>query len=1394
MNVSDVSAEIRRASVGGNEMKQSDGAVESPVRGRKRSRRGYRCWLAGLLAVVACGVAALMPGVAFAQWGWPHAFGSEQLKGNWPIGVAVNEVGDIYVSTVLSGNDKYNSMGELIVPPSPFGGGLFNTGNAVDPVNGSLFAINAVSQELDTFNPDSGALEGTPFSIAGTGNVSKGEYTAVQIAADAQGNVYVPDAPGNKIEVFSATGGGPSGGLAGDIAGSGEHALSKPEGVAVEPDGNVWVADTGDNRIEEFEPSGTFIKEIASPDPRTIAVDGGDVFVTGPLVVNGGERVQVFEYALSGARMADFGSLGHAKFEAGSAIAIDPTRNLVYVVGESAEGGEAVFRFATWGVITGLGARVDEAGATLSGTVEIEPGSAPVTSCQFEYGTTTAYGQSVPCGSEPAGGYTRTTQVAATLEGLPRAFYHYRVVASNEDGVTQVGEDETFGLESFSLEALDLNKATLAFEPDAQAGGHPYELKTELVFPSTTGMDPKRNPTVVANPKDIDVELPPGLVGNPEATPKCSPYDVAHADCSGATQVGTLEVFTAGNEAHTSPIYNLLPPKGVAAQFGARFNGLVTAHIDASVRTGGDYGVNADSLEVSASEGLTGAVVAFWGVPAEASHNEDRYCPFEPGSVNEYSPCSERGSLKPFLANPTACAGPQTATVHVDTWHEPGVFDSVSTEMPAITSCGKVPFSPSITVTPESHSSDSPAGLEVRLKVPQNENPTGTAEADLKNAKVVLPVGVTLNPSSASGLVGCPLLTGKSPEQEAKEANGEVSGINLETVYGANCPNASKVGKVTIKTPLLEEELEGGVYVAQQNANPFKSLLALYIAVEDPERGVVVKLAGHVELNEKTGQLTTTFDENPQLPFETLKLDFFGGERAPLATPRTCGSYQPTALLEPWSHQPAEGEAEGTPNAEPFIHPFEVTSGPGGSACSGSGFTPSFEAGAINNQAGAHGGFALNLTRKDGEQRFSTVSMTMPPGLAGMISKVTPCANAQADAGDCPAASKIGHVTVEAGVGGEPITVPEAGKPEDPVYLTEKYGGAPFGLSIVVPAEAGPFNLGTVIVRAKIDVNPATAQVSIESEPMPTILQGIPLDVKAIHVEVNKPEFMFNPTNCDELHVDGTIGSAEGASAPVSSRFEAANCASLPFKPSLTAQTHAHHTRKGGSYLKVKITAKAGEANLAKVRVTLPKKLPADLNTLNMSCTEAQFAANPSDCPKASFVGTAVVHTPVLTEPLRGPAIFVSHGHAKFPDLALVLQGEGVTIIQEGSTVIKKGLTTSSFDAVPDVPVSSIELTLPEGEDPALGGNSGNLCTKTAVKRVRKKVKGKVVEHKRKVTEKLTLQMPTTITGQNGAILTQTTKVKVTGCAAAAKGHKKGKSATGKGKHSRSAGRGKHKH
>lgn len=1370
----------------------------------------------------------------------------------------------------------------------------FGTGSAIEKLNedGTPTGVRITGSE--TPQSSFSFLSFSSFNVSGI---------AVDSSAGAnRGDLYVADIEHGVIDKFSEAGlyvcqitGGatPSSSECNGAAGSDtpDHSIS-PAGVAVDASGDLYVSDTAHHLVDEFGPSGNYLSQIVDTHitrPGQLALDStGDLYLANSQPFVGAENVVKFDKSgqfvsvldsntPGGVAVSGFaGSSDHVVVNETSPQAeiaeYDAANNLFTTFAEGLSVISMAFNDSTGDVYatvqtsvyvygppvvapsttTEAATGVHTTSATLNGRVEpdLAHGGGDVTSCEFEYGTSTSYGQSAAC--VPATPYSTTTSVSADVSLLPSTeyhfrlsatdsggtstggtnhgedmtvttfgppgvdsesssrvvissatvsarvnpfgfdtkceveyiedarfaasgyagasklpcgpadlgsgfgdqsvsvslsglaidtSYHYRFVASNSAGTT-LGADETFatfGVKSLSIAALDQQKQIYT-----AAGGHPYELTTSFTLNTTVDADGRPDSTD-ANPRDIRTELPPGLIGNPDATPKCSSYNVAHADCSGSTQVGILKVFTANGVSTESPIYNLVPPKGMAAQFGARFNGFVTAHINASVRTGGDYGVTADALYISADEGLTGATVTFWGVPADPSHDEERYCPVE-GKINEEFPCHERGAPVPFLTNPTSCDGPQTARLGVDSWQEPGVFVWADDQMPAITGCEKVDFNPTITVEPTSDSIDSPTGLHVDMRVLQNEDPNGLKEADLKDATVTLPVGVTVDPSSASGMVGCPLLTGK-------QGHPGVPGIDLENGEPANCPNASKVGKVTIKTPLLEEELTGGVYVAQQNANPFNSLLALYIAAEARERGIVVKLAGRVSLEreesngvvtKEAGQLTTSFDENPQLPFETLKFDFFGGERASLATPRSCGSYQPTSVFEPWSHQSAPGEKTGTPNAEPVITPFEITSGIGGAPCSSvGGFTPGFVAGTQSNAASSFSPFVMNLTRKDGEQVLRTVALTMPLGLAGDVSAVTLCPEAQANAGTCPASSKIGHVRVSAGVGSEPIVLPEAGKPEDPVYLTESYKGAPFGLSVVVPAEAGPFNLDEggrpIVVRAKVEINPYTAQVSVVSDPQPTELQGIPLDVRDIEVVVDKPGFMFNPTRCNPASVNGTIGSLEGASASVSSRFQAADCASLPFKPSFSALTNATHTRFGGDSLHVVVKSAQGQANLKEVHVELPKVLPSRLSTINLACPEAVFAANPATCPAGSRVGTVSAQTPLLSVPLVGPAYFVSHGGAKFPELIFILQGEGVTVQLNGETFISKsGITSSTFKTLPDVPVSRVDVVLPAGEDSVLTGE-GDLCAHP-------------------------LYMPTTLVGQNGSVIKERTRIGVEGC------------------------------
>jgi uncharacterized repeat protein (TIGR01451 family) len=913
-----------------------------------------------------------------------------------------------------------------------------------------------------------------------------------------------------------------------------------------------------------------------------------------------------------------------------------------------------------------------------------------------------------------------------------------------------------FGIQTFAFQPNDASGG-----PDIQASDHPFELTTGFhlnTAPAQPGDDRHPFPSATADAKDVVVDLPVGLVGNPQATPRCPEYVLRAGNaCPTASQVGFMTFSNAGTES-SQPVYNLVPEGGYPAAFGFAVLGLPVV-MYASVRSGSDYGVRITAAGINTTVGLTGARFTFWGVPADPIHDPYRI------DTNPLSPNFGNGgasSGEPPVAlftNPADCSGgSQTTTIHVDSWANPapvrikpsGAPDvnsfnfsdpqwvNVTANVSAVSGCGSLLFNPTISVQPDNTQADAPAGLAVDLKIPQNSDPTGLATPELKDATVTLPPGMSVSPSAADGLLGC---------SDAQ--------IAVSSPDPGSCPAASQVGTVKIHTPLLADPLEGQVFVGAPLCAPCTSsdaqsgrMLRLFIQAQGS--GIVIKLPGTVSADPATGQLTATFDNNPQQPFDDLQLQFKGGPRAPLATPSTCGTFTATSDLTPWS-------APFTPAATPSSS-FEIT-GCGNPAQ----FAPSFSAGTTNNQAAAYSPFTVSFSRGDADQQFSGLSMTLPPGLLAKLAGVPLCPGANANAGTCPASSQVGSVTTGAGPGSHPFFLPGQ------VFLTGPYKGAPFGLVVEVPAVAGPFNLGTVAVRQSLRVDPHTAQASVISDPFPSILDGIPLQIRAVNVAIDRPAFTFNPTSCEPMQITGTLTSLGGLSAPVSSRFQAANCQSLPFKPSFTASTQGKTSKANGASLVVKVAQRPGEAGIHKVDLQLPLALPARLSTLNKACLSAQFDNDPAGCPAGSVIGTATATTPVLSVPLTGPAYLVSHGGAAFPDVVFVLQGQGVRIDLVGNTDIKKGITYSRFETVPDAPISSFETNLPEGPHSVLAVN-GNLCalTKTVTmrKRVARHVHGRLVHvlAKVKLSVAMPLVAPTTIVGQNGAQVTQSTKIAVLGC------------------------------
>ncbi len=909
----------------------------------------------------------------------------------------------------------------------------------------------------------------------------------------------------------------------------------------------------------------------------------------------------------------------------------------------------------------------------------------------------------------------------------------------------------------YGVASMELGPFNEDGTPATQAGSQPFQLTTSLVL----NQEAQRNP--IELPKDITFNLPPGLIGTPTAAAQCTIVEFAALVeetnlCAANTVVGvaTLVVHepATGVLQKTVPVFNLVPSHGEPAKFGFEVLGKVPVVIDTAVRSGKDYGVLVNVKDATETAGLLSSQVTFWGVPGDARHNASRGWECVAGSF--YAKQAKKGACpatsaepeKPFLTLPTSCASNPSVELFVsrmstDSWTNPGAllgaeyaWMNPAGQLLGFEGCGLLPFTPGIDVTPVSQAASTPTGLRIDVKVPQTTTltPGQLAEADVRDTTVTLPTGVELSPSAANGLEAC------TEDEVGFTGFNAALQINEFNTSPVSCPDQSKLGSVKITTPLLSHPLEGSVYLAtpapngasEPGRNPFDSLVALYLVAEDPVSGVLVKLAGEGQIDENTLRVSTTFRDAPQVPFEDLQLELYDGPRASVTTPPLCGSYSTDALFTPWS-----GTGPLAVSA-----PFTVSSGVGGSPCpAGVPFSPGVLAQSENPQAGAFSGFALELARADGDQALRGLTMHLPTGVAAMLSSVTLCGEAQAVSSSCPAGSEVGHATAIAGLGPDPYE-----QTGGHVYITGPYEGAPFGLEIVTPAKAGPFDLGTVTVRSRLQINPNDASVTITSDPLPTQLRGIPLQLKRVLVSVDRPGFEFNPTNCNQMEINGTLTGDQGAIAPIATPFRVENCGALPFHPSFSAATKGKNSKANGAGLTVRVGSTPGQANIGKAQVILPSTLPSRLTTIQKACVDHVFEANPASCPEGSLVGSATVHTPVLRSALRGPAYLVSHGGAAFPDLEFVLQGEGITLILDGQTAIRKGITSSTFNSVPDAPVTSFETVLPQGPHSALTTNlppkaNYSLCA-----------------------TKLT--MPTTLTGQNGAVITQQTKIAVEGCGA----------------------------
>jgi hypothetical protein len=909
-----------------------------------------------------------------------------------------------------------------------------------------------------------------------------------------------------------------------------------------------------------------------------------------------------------------------------------------------------------------------------------------------------------------------------------------------------------FGIESF-FAANCKNATCTAASTEAnpsefytQAGGHPvggitdFKIKSHVIQTSPFVAEAPEG-----NVKEVRTNVAPGVATNPEAVKQCTdanfkgtevePAPGLHAFTAPAcpeSEIGSnivhvvFEVATGvyKNYVLEGKMYNLEQPgEGLSSYFGIALSLEPILGVPLYVHTFLEGHVE------WGAEPPSSAKVESRGTGKADYHDYYVIKNITPGLIESrviFNGTAGNTGLGGFVTNPSVCSGtgPQTTTgLQVETYEGEsasiGFSGALGTEgCNGAAPFSTVPFAPTFSLKAGTTQSDLPDGVTAELGLPHDESPTGIDSSQLKTATFTLPEGMTLNPSAANGLEAC-------TKAQARIGSG---------TFGVACPEKSKIGSVTLNVPTLPEgSLQGSVYLGgpltgSENGPITGPPYTIYINAESTRYNVDVRLKGSVTPNETTGRLTATFTENPEQPFSNIALRFNGGATAPIANPLACGTAKTETSLTPFT-----GTAAQSPSSS-----FNVDSnGSGGSCASPLPFTLSQSTQNASSVAGANTSYTLNLGRSEGQQYLSQVKTVLPAGLVGLIPTVPLCGEAEANAGTCSVGSQIGSVTVAAGSGSSPYTF------YGQAYLTGPYNGAPYGMSIVVPAVAGPFNLGSVVTRASIAVEPYTARVVVTSS-IPTIVKGVPLRLRGISIAINRTGFMRNPTNCAALATESTLsgfttlGVAGTATQSLSSPFQVAGCTGLAFKPSFGAATGAKTSKANGASLETTLNVPAGQSNVKSVLVQLPKQLPSRLTTLQKACPEATFAANPYSCPGGSFVGGVRANTPVLSAKLKGPAILVSHGGQAFPDLDLLLEGDGVRVILVGNTNIKGGITTTNFAATPDVPVTSITVNLPIGGHSALTAD-GNVCANK-------------------------LLMPTTIVGQNGTSFKQSTTIKITNC------------------------------
>jgi hypothetical protein len=837
---------------------------------------------------------------------------------------------------------------------------------------------------------------------------------------------------------------------------------------------------------------------------------------------------------------------------------------------------------------------------------------------------------------------------------------------------------------------LEFESAGVAFtEPDGspsrQAGAHPnFHFNWKL---------PPGPPEAVRN---VVLDLPPGAVGNPAPFEECSMEDLFNSgqggpSCNVASQIGIVE-FETPTETQKVGLFNIAHGPDVPARFGFHFS-IAVVTFTPRVRPG-DYGISAGSFEISQIRPIQGAKVTLWGVPADESHDLERQdhalgAYSEDPITHKVGPINDPAPEVPFFTNPTECSGnPTTFTASVDSYEHTGVFDvepiNVDEEGSAIVwnGCEHIAFEPTMTPLPGTHRAHSPTGLDVNIHLPSNEAPDGFSASTVKRTVIEFPKGMTVSPSAVAGLDAC------------SEAQVGLGNNNPPT-----CPSGAKLGNVTIETQLLKDPLQGEVVLAKQKENPFNSTYAVYLLAKG--LGFYLKLPAEMNLDQETGQLRVIFDNLPKLPFENVHLDFRGGPTAPLVTPNTCGDYTIKTEVFPWAR----------PN-EPVVDEVPM---PINENCEGGGeFNPRLQAGVENPVAGAKSPLTIRVTRQDGEQNISRIEVTLPKGEIANLKGLEVCPESGARSGNCPAGSQVGIATTALGTGAFPLFTPQPGKEPTALYFAGPYKGAPYSLITKVPAQAGPFDFGDIVVRTAIDLNPVTAQVIAKSDPLPQILEGVPIAYRDVRIEVKKPDFSVNPTSCEQRYVTTTITSIDGTEAHPTVPTKVGDCGALNFGPKLKFKVKGGTNRGDFQALTAVLTTGKKETNISRVQVALPHAFFLEQGHIGTVCTRVQFAAD--NCPAASVYGFARAITPLLDKPLEGP-VYLRSSSNPLPDLVADLQGQ-FDIELAGRIDSEDGGIRNTFETVPDAPVTKFVLRMKGGKK-SLIVNSRNLCKAPARAKVR---------------------------------------------------------------------------